>query len=155
MSVLIVFFAVGIIFLALEVVTPGPLCGIAGCICMVMGVINAFGTFGALGGALAIVLALGALATVIYLEFVWLPRSRLAKKFTMDTTLHATSQPLPALLAEVVGREAVAETTLAPGGYVLIDDRRYEAFCRSGLAPVGARLKVVGLDNFRLIVSKT
>jgi membrane protein implicated in regulation of membrane protease activity len=55
----------------------------------------------------------------------------------------------------VVGREAVAETTLAPGGYVRIEDRRYEAFCRSGLAPVGARLKVVGLDNFRLIVSKT
>ena len=155
MSLLIVFFALGIILLALEIVTPGPLCGIAGCICMVMGVIKAFGMFGSLGGAVAVLLALAALATVIYLEFVWLPRSRFVKKFTMATTLHATSQPRPAQLSEVVGREAVAETTLAPGGYVRIDDRRYEAFCRSGLAPVGARLKVVGLDNFRLIVSKT
>jgi len=120
-----------------------------------MGVIKAFGMFGSLGGAVAVLLALAALATVIYLEFVWLPRSRFVKKFTMATTLHATSQPLPALLSEVVGREAVAETTLAPGGYVRIEDRRYEAFCRSGHAPVGARLKVVGLDNFRLIVSKT
>ena len=101
MSLLIVFFALGIILLALEVVTPGPLCGITGCICMVLGVVNAFGTFVPLGGALAIVLALAALATVIYLEFVWLPRSRLAKRFTIDTTLHATSQPLPALLAEL------------------------------------------------------
>ena len=155
MSVLIVFFALGIILLALEIVTPGPLCGIAGCICMVLGVIKAFGLFGSLGGAVAVLLALAALATVIYLEFVWLPRSRLVKKFSMDTTLHATSQPLPAVPADVVGREAVAETTLAPGGYVLIDDHRYEAFCRSGHVPVGARLKVVGLDNFRLIVSKT
>ena len=40
MSLLIVFFALGIILLALEIVTPGPLCGIAGCICMVMGVIR-------------------------------------------------------------------------------------------------------------------
>jgi membrane-bound ClpP family serine protease len=155
MSLLIVFFALGIILLALEIVTPGPLCGIAGCICMVMGVIKAFGMFGSLGGALAVLLALAALATVIYLEFVWLPRSRFVKKFTMATTLHATSQPLPAVPADVVGREAVAETTLAPGGYVRIEDRRYEAFCRSGHAPVGARLKVVGLDNFRLIVSKS
>jgi len=155
MSLLIVFFALGIILLALEVVTPGPLCGIAGCICMVLGVVNAFGRFGPLGGALAVALALGALASVIYLEFFWLPRSRLAKAFTLDTTLQATSQPPPADLQEVLGREAVAETTLAPGGYVRIGDRRYQAFCRSGHVAPGARLKVVGLDNFRLIVSKT
>jgi membrane-bound ClpP family serine protease len=155
MSLLFVYFALGIILLALEVVTPGPLCGIAGCVCMVLGVINAFGLFGPLGGTLAVMLALAALAAVIYLEFVWLPRSRLAKRFTMDTTLQATSQPLPANPEEVVGREAVAETTLAPGGYVRIEDRRYEAYCRSGHVPVGARLKVVGLDNFRLIVEKT
>jgi len=155
MSMLIVFFALGIILLALEVVTPGPLCGIAGCVCMVLGVVNAFGTFGPLGGALAVVLALAALAAVIYLEFVWLPRSRLAKRFTMDTTLHTTSQPPPARLEEVIGLEAVAETTLAPGGYVRIGDRRYEAFCRSGHVAAGVGLKVVGLDNFRLIVSKT
>jgi membrane-bound serine protease (ClpP class) len=155
MSLLIVYFALGIILLALEIVTPGPLCGIAGCICMVLGVVNAFGTFGALGGTVAVALALTALAAVIYLEFVWLPRSRLAKKFTMDTTLHATSQPPPANPDEVIGREAVAETTLAPGGYVRIEDRRYEAYCRSGHVPAGARLRVVGLDNFRLIVSKT
>jgi len=155
MSLLIVFFALGIILLALEVVTPGPLCGIAGCVCMVLGVTNAFGRFGVLGGTLAVALAVAALAVVIYLEFVWLPRSRLARRFTMDTTLHATSQPRPAHPEEVIGREAVAETTLAPGGYVRIEDRRFEAYCRNGHVAVGTRLRVVGLDNFRLIVSKT
>jgi membrane-bound ClpP family serine protease len=53
-----------------------------------------------------------------------------------------------------MGLEAVAETTLAPGGFVRIGDRRYEAFCRSGYATAGVRLRVIGLDNFRLIVSK-
>ena len=72
MSLLIVYFALGIILLALEIVTPGPLCGIAGCVCMVLGVVNAFGQFGPLGGTVAVALALAALATVIYLEFVWL-----------------------------------------------------------------------------------
>lgn len=154
MNLLIVLFLLGIILLALEIVTPGPLCGIAGCICMVLGVVKAFALFGALGGTAAVVLALVALGAVIYLEFVWLPRSRLAKAFTMDTTLHATSQPPPAQSDDVVGREAVAETTLAPGGFVRVGNRRYEAYCRSGHAPAGASLRVVGLDNFRLIVSQ-
>jgi len=155
MSVLVVLFALGIILLALEVVTPGPLCGITGCVCMGLGVAKAFALFGATGGVLAAFLALAALATVIYLEFFWLPRSRLVKRFSMDTTLGATSQPPPADPGQVIGREAVAETTLAPGGYVRVDGRRYEAFCRSGHAAAGARLTVVGLDNFRVIVSKT
>jgi membrane-bound ClpP family serine protease len=154
MSALIVFFALGVILLALEVVTPGPLCGITGCICMTLGVVKAFALFGATGGALAVLLALAALAAVIYLEFFWLPRSRLVKRFSMDTTLHTTSQPPPADPGQVIGREAEAVTTLAPGGYVRVDGRRYEAFCRSGHAEAGDRLKVVGLDNFRLIVSK-
>jgi membrane-bound ClpP family serine protease len=154
MSVLFVLFLLGIVLLALEIVTPGPLCGIAGCICMVLGVVKSFALFGPLGGAVAVVLALLALGAVIYLEFVWLPRSRLVKAFTMGTTLEATSQPPPAQAEDVVGREAVAETTLAPGGFVRVGDRRYEAFCRSGHAPAGATLRVVGLDNFRLIVSQ-
>lgn len=154
MTALLVLFLIGIVLLALEIVTPGPLCGIAGCICMVLGVIKSFALFGPLGGTLAVVLALVALAAVVYLEFVWLPRSRLAKAFTMETTLHATSQPPPAQADDVVGREAVAETTLAPGGFVRVGGRRYEAYCRSGHASAGATLRVVGLDNFRLIVSQ-
>ena len=55
----------------------------------------------------------------------------------------------------MIGREAVAETTLAPSGFVRIDGRRYEAFCRSGHVAPGERLQVVGLDNFRIVVSKT
>jgi membrane protein implicated in regulation of membrane protease activity len=56
--------------------------------------------------------------------------------------------------ADVVGREAVAQTVLAPSGYVVVDGKRYEAYSQTGHAIVGTRLRVVGLDNFRLIVTK-
>jgi len=36
---------------------------------------------------------------------------------------------------------------------VSVENRRYEAFCRTGLAAKGATLKVVAVDNFRLIVT--
>ena len=50
---------------------------------------------------------------------------------------------------------AEALTTLAPGGYVLVEGARYEAFCQSGFAAKGSALRVVGLDNFRLIVTQS
>jgi membrane-bound ClpP family serine protease len=37
---------------------------------------------------------------------------------------------------------------------VLVEGRRYEAFSRSGHVTKGSALQVVGLDNFRLIVSQ-
>ena len=65
----------------------------------------------------------------------------------------AGSAERAAVEAALVGREAVAVTTLAPSGYVTIDGKRHEAFCRSGFAESGTMLKVVGKEAFRLIVS--
>ena len=154
MSVLLTLFALAIVLLALEIVTPGPLCGIAGGICLVLGIAKAVGLYGVTGGTVAVILALAALAAVVYLEFVWLPKSRLLKHVSVTAGGTGTSQPAVADAA-VVGHEAVAQTVLAPTGYVQVDGRRYEAFCRSGHVEVGTRLRVVGIDNFRIIVAKT
>ena len=64
----------------------------------------------------------------------------------------ATSQPPLARPEDVVDQPAVALTPLAPSGFVDVAGRRYEAFCRSGYADKGSTLRVVGVDNFRLIV---
>ncbi|HXA15141.1 MAG TPA: NfeD family protein, partial [Opitutaceae bacterium] len=76
-------------------------------------------------------------------------------KLTVRSITGSTSQPLPAESAAVVGKPAEAATTLAPSGYVIVEGRRYEAFCDTGLAEKGSALRVVGVDNFRLIVTKT
>lgn len=154
MTAVIICFLVGIVLLALEVIVPGAILGIAGGIAMLTGVVIAFGSFGGSGGALATLFALLALGGTIYLEFVWLPKSRLAKGLTAGTTIDATSQP-PLAGAEVIGREAVAQTVLAPSGYVLVEGKRYEAYSQSGHIAAGGKLRVTGLDNFRLIVTKT
>jgi membrane-bound ClpP family serine protease len=72
----------------------------------------------------------------------------------VQSTVSATSQPALAELNAVVGKTAEALTPLVPSGYVLVDGRRYEAFSQSGHAPKGATMRVTGLDNFRLILSK-
>jgi membrane-bound ClpP family serine protease len=155
MSLVVLFFLVGVILLALELVVPGAILGIVGGISMLAGVIAAFTIFGGSGGALATLVALVVLGLAVYLEFIWLPKSRLAKGLSMSTTIEATSQPPLAKGADVIGREALTQTVLSPSGYVLVDGRRYEAYSQSGHIAAGERLKVVSLDNFRLIVTKT
>jgi membrane-bound serine protease (ClpP class) len=100
-----------------------------------------------LGIVLAVVLAL-ALVRFLPHDWIW-------DRLIVQSVQEATSQPLPARESEVVGKTALALTTMAPTGYVLVDGRRYEASCESGLAEKGSSLRVVAVDNFRLIVTRT
>ena len=154
MTTVSVLFIVGVLLVAAEVVLPGAVLGILGGLSLMGGVVAAFMELGSLGGAIASGLALLIGAVTLYLEFVWLPKTRLARTFSMTETVSGRSQPEVADRASVIGRESVAVTMLAPSGYVELDGRRYEAFCQSGQAAVGARLRVVELDNFRLIVTQ-
>jgi membrane-bound ClpP family serine protease len=154
MNAIILLFLLGVLLLAGEVFTPGAVLGILGGAAMLAGCVISFQQFGPAGGALATVIALALLGLTLYLELVWLPKSRFGKRLVVQSASDATSQPPLAHPETVVGKSAEALTTLAPSGYVLVEGKRYEAFCQAGHVPKGATLRVVGLDNFRLIVTK-
>ncbi|MEY3775871.1 MAG: hypothetical protein RLZZ129_2651 [Verrucomicrobiota bacterium] len=154
MTAVLVLFGIGIALVAIEVIVPGGLLGLVGGLCLAAGVATSFHQFGATGGLIATGVALFIGAVTIYLEFVILPKTALAKKFTMAATVTGRTQPELAEREAVVGREGVALTRLAPSGVVEVAGARYEAFCQSGLAEAGARVKVLELDNFRLIVTQ-
>jgi len=155
MSGIILLFALGVVCLFFEVVVPGAVLGIVGGIFMLAGCGVAFSEFGAAGGAIAVVAAVLLLGLTFYVEFVLLPKTRLGKKMFLEQAVHGVSQPLPAQAKEIVGLAGETLTTLAPSGYVRVGDQKYEAFSQSGLVPKGAAVKVTGLDNFRLIVTKS
>lgn len=152
MTVIVTLFIAGIILLALEVIVPGAILGIVGGVCMLIAVIVAFASYGVEAGALTTAMAVLITGIVLYLEFVLLPKSRLAGALSMKGTVSGRSQPEVADRAQVVGKQAVAVTPLSPSGYVAIGRRRYEAFTRSGHTSAGALVEVVDVDNFRLIV---
>ncbi len=155
MSLIIILFAVGIVLLAFEVVMPGAILGVIGGILMAIGCAAAFVSYGAGGGAIAIISAIVLVTLTICIELVWLPKSKIAKRVTMNATVEGVSQPPLAESSDIIGRDAVAETTLAPSGYVRVGPQRFEAFSESGFVSAGEKLRVVGLDNFRVIVTKT
>jgi membrane-bound serine protease (ClpP class) len=154
MTLILVLFGIGVALVAIEIVVPGGLLGILGGLSLVGGVTAAFVEYGGGGGALATGAALVILTITLYLEFVFLPKTRLARKFSMTDTVAGRSQPDVAVRGAVLDREAMAVTTLSPTGYVELDGRRYEAFSRSGYAVAGSRMRVVDMDNFRLVVTQ-
>jgi len=155
MNIILILFLLGVLLLAGEVFVPGAVLGIIGGICMAAGCVISFLQFGPVGGSVATVVALTLLALTLYVELVWLPKTRFGRKLIVETTVGATSQPPLADKASIVGKTAEAATPLVPSGYVLVEGRRYEAFSQSGHVAKGAQLRVAGLDNFRLIVTKT
>lgn len=155
MTPIVLLFALGIILLTFEVVVPGGVLGVLGGLAMLGGCALAFFEYGAGGGGIAVVVALTCLALGLYIEFRILPKTHYGRKLFLNQSVEATSQPLPAESAVVVGKLAEALTMMAPSGYITIDGRRYEAFSQSGLIAKGATVRVVGVDNFHLIVAKT
>lgn len=154
MNIILILFLIGVLLLAGEVFVPGAILGVIGAVCMFTGCGLSFIKFGAAGGLLATAIALVLLGLMLYIELIWLPKTPWGKKLIVQSKVDATTQPPLAEIAAVVGKAAEAVTPLVPSGYVLVEGRRYEAFSQSGHAAKGAVLRVVGLDNFRLIVTK-
>jgi membrane-bound serine protease (ClpP class) len=152
MTTLALLFLIGTLLLTAEIFLPGGIAGVAGAVVLLVGSVLAFNQYGLTGGVWASVGALGLLGVMLYVELVLLPKTKLGRSLVVNATVDSTSQPPIARAEDVVDQPAVALTTLAPSGFVQVAGRRFEAFCRSGYAAKGADLRVVGVDNFRLIV---
>ena len=154
MTLILILFIVGILLLAADVFVSSFVMAAVGGVALVAGCVVAYQDFGILAAGLAGAAALALLGGAVYVELVLLPRTRIGRGLVVESTSGTSSQPPLAPSAEVVGRPATADTTLAPSGYVLVEGRRYEAFCRAGHAARGEALRVIGVDNFRVIVTK-
>jgi membrane-bound ClpP family serine protease len=148
----VICFLTGLVLLALDVFVASFLMGALGALALAGGCVLVWRDYGALAGGLTGVGALALLALAIWLELVVLPKTKFGRGLVVQSKVDATSQPAPADAA-VVGQPAEAATVLAPSGYVLVGGRRYEAFCQSGHAAKGTALRVIGVDNFKLIVT--
>lgn len=167
------FFLLGLVLVALEVfVIPGTLVpAVAGGALMLGSLVYAMldlwpnEPLNVSGGELVrpLVNVLGGVSLAILLFLLllkWLPKGGPWGGMVLETAVGGTPvspQPLdpaphPTDAASLIGRTAVAATTLFPSGQVEIDGRRYEARLELGSAAPGARLKVVGTSPFGLLV---
>ena len=153
MSLIIGLFVVGVALIAIEVFVPGGIIGIMGILSIIAGVVVSYSEFGFTGvwisGAAAVVI----LVAVLLFEFLVLPKTKLGGRLFLRKAVEGTSQP-PLAEEDDIGKECVTLTPLSPTGTVLLDGKKVEAASRSGFISKNETMKVVGKDNFRIIVSK-
>lgn len=154
MTLIVLLLVVGVLLLAAEVILPGGIVGALGGLMMIVGCVVAFTRLGPGGGSVTVLAALALTAIVLYVEFRIVPKTRFGRRAFLDRAITGVSAPATEDLEALIGKSAEAVTTLAPSGYVLVEGKRHEAFCRSGLAEKGVRLEVIGSENLRLIVTQ-
>lgn len=150
MTLIILLFAIGLVLLGFEVIIPGGVLGIFGGMAMIGGCVVAFAEYGVGGGVVTTLVGAALVALLLFVEFALLPKTKAGKRMFLQTAVSGTTTPRPE--KDYTGSEGRTVTTLAPSGYVLIDGRRLEAFARNGYLEPDVPVKVVGVDNFRLIV---
>lgn len=152
MTLILSLFSIGILCIALEVIVPGGIIGAIGGLLMFGGCIVTFMIYGTAIGLVATFVALAFTILVLFLEFRILPKTKIGKRAFLAAEITGVSAAIGKEAQELIGKSAEALTLLSPSGYIRVDGQRYEAFCQSGQAPVGSALKIIGADNFRLIV---
>lgn len=155
MTLIVLLYSIGILLLVAEVLVPGGVIGTVGAILMFIGCVIAFYQYGTGGGLLALMAGCVLAITAFYIEFRVLPHTKIGRRAFLTKEMTGVSAAFGAEARNLIGKSAEALTLLSPSGYVRVDGRRYEAFCQSGQAPLGAALEVIGADSFRLIVIQT
>lgn len=153
MTWIILLVAVGIALISLEIIIPGGILGAIGVICILAGCVVSFSVLGSVGGLIATAAILTLTGVLIWLEFKLLSKTALGKRAFLTKSIDGVSANFGEEAKELIGKAAVAMTTLSPSGYITIEGKRYEAFCQAGLIEAKTALKVIGADNFRLIVA--
>jgi membrane-bound serine protease (ClpP class) len=145
------------IFFLFEFLTPtfGPLA--------VMGLISLCGAIWAAytispGVAIVLGVTVGPLTLVyILLLLKFVPKTRFGRKLFLGKVADATAAGAPAAaqLAALIGKTALAETTLRPGGAVRVDGRRVHARAQTGMIEKGRQVTIVSASGNEVIVRPT
>lgn len=155
MTFILVFFALGLVLLAAEILVPGGILGAIGGLMLLAASVLSFFEFGAAGGALALFASVLLSGLTVCLELFLLRKTPLGKNAFLETQITATSSQFQQQAQPLIGKSGESLTMLSPSGYVQVEGHSYEAFCQTGQIPAGTPLTVVGADTFRLIVSPT
>jgi membrane-bound serine protease (ClpP class) len=157
-STVIILAAFGIVMIAMEVILPGGVLGIAGAIAIGISLVltatspglDAIGPGGRFG--LAGVIILG---TTIFLA-LWLKfftRAAFIKKHLLEDEIDGTAGF--AKYQDLLDLTGTAETDLRPSGKARLDGKKHDVLAETGMIEQGENVRVIKVEGTRVIVRAT
>ena len=134
--------------LLLETILPGMVAGVAGLVCLLVGVVMAYTQFGAMAGNWVLLGVVAGLALGFVLWIRHFPGSRFGKMFVTRHTVGELRVEKPELLQQT----GTALTNLRPSGAALISGQRVDVVTEGSMIPKGTPVRVVALEGLRVVV---
>lgn len=153
MSFIIGLILLSLVFAFFEVVVPGGVLGILAGIALIWASILAFQDYGPVQALGVFVGGLVLIILLVIIELKLISKTKVGKKMFLDQAVEDQSTQKIGT-EDLIGKTGEAETTLAPSGKVVVEDKEYEAFSEDGLIQKGEKVKIVSRDNFRIVVKK-
>jgi len=143
----------GLMLVFIEFYLPGAVMGTAGAVLIIASIVT-YATSGATGteNLIFVVVAVAGLAAVIKLALWSIKKTGR----TGSIFLNADQEGYRAARYEqdLVGKQGVCHTLLHPGGYVIVEGKKYAAISVSGFFEKGDKIEVVEVEGETLRVRK-
>lgn len=143
----------GLVLLALEVYVPGFVLGSIGVVLMIVAAVLCFKTYGANATMLVVAIEVVFGIGVVVAALRWFPQTAAGRKMILAST--QTGQRAHAGHGrELIGQEGVAQSILRPTGVALVQGKRLDVVAESGMIERGSPVRVVAVEENRIIVRK-
>ena len=148
MVVILTLLVIGLLLLVSEIFLPGMVAGLAGIICLGLGVALSFRDLGTTQGGVVLATTTLILVAGFVVWLKYFPDSSLAKPFVSEGQIGdiGTEQP------ELLGKEGVTFTPLHPSGTAIIDERHIDVVTEGMPLEKDVSVKVVQVEGMRIVV---
>jgi membrane-bound serine protease (ClpP class) len=153
-TTIIVFTVVGLMLIAVDFYLPSFVLAGVGVVLLLAATLIGYGATGSANKTILLfcteaVLGFGA----GYASIKYFPRTRAGRKMILSLTQTGGRAQSPQA-SDWIGHEGVAHTPLRPAGAALIDGQRLDVVAESGVIESGSRIKIIAVNENRLVVRK-
>jgi membrane-bound serine protease (ClpP class) len=152
MSLIIGLIITAFVLFFFEIFLPGGVLAVIGGLLLLSASAVAYGELGIIPAVLILVFGLIGALVMFFLEIRFISHTRFGRQLSLQSSISAKLNPRAD--ENLIDKEGVTLTILAPSGKVEIDGKTYTASAQDGYLSKGAAVRVLRTETFKLIVEK-
>ncbi len=141
-----------LVFATFEIFIPGGILAGLAFLSLLAASMLAFQNYGLAEAVLTFSFSLVIIVLAVVLELRIIQKTRLRERFVLSGSIQGRTLEPKKEEDSLVGQTGETVTPLSPTGLVRIGEKTYESASKSGRLSLGESVRVIGRDNFRILV---
>lgn len=162
LSILLVFFILGIILIAIDIFLPGTfILGVVGSISVLISLSFLIAKSGNNTKLRNTAIVLLVLFIIVYSVIIFLIRSLFKGKLNKNNDIVETGKAVDMdkskvneVYKQLVGKKGITMSYLRPVGRILVNNSQYDAISLDGIIEKGKEIEIIKIENYNLMVQE-